>query len=36
VAPASGEAVDKVISLITSASSETAERLGKAITPADK
>jgi tripartite-type tricarboxylate transporter receptor subunit TctC len=31
VAPISGEAVDKVISLITSASPETAERLGKAI-----
>jgi tripartite-type tricarboxylate transporter receptor subunit TctC len=31
VAPISGEAVDKVISQITSASPETAERLGKAI-----
>jgi hypothetical protein len=31
VAPISGEAVDKVISLITSASPETTERLGKAI-----
>jgi tripartite-type tricarboxylate transporter receptor subunit TctC len=31
VAPISGEAVDRVISLITSASPETAERLGKAI-----
>jgi hypothetical protein len=31
VAPISGEAVDKVISLITAASPETAERLGKAI-----
>jgi tripartite-type tricarboxylate transporter receptor subunit TctC len=31
VAPISGEAVDKVISLITSAAPETAERLGKAI-----
>lgn len=31
VAPISGEAVDKVISLITSASPETAQRLGKAI-----
>jgi len=36
VAPVSGEAVDKVISLITSASPEVAERLGKAIAPADK
>lgn len=36
VAPISGEAVDKVISLITSASPEAAERLGKAIAPADK
>jgi tripartite-type tricarboxylate transporter receptor subunit TctC len=36
VAPISGEAVDKVISLITSAAPETAERLGKAIAPADK
>ena len=34
VAPLSGQAVDKVISLITSASPETAERLGKAIAPA--
>jgi tripartite-type tricarboxylate transporter receptor subunit TctC len=32
VAPISGEAVDKVIALITAASPETAERLGKAIT----
>jgi tripartite-type tricarboxylate transporter receptor subunit TctC len=31
VAPISGEAVDKVIGLITSASPETAERLGRAI-----
>jgi tripartite-type tricarboxylate transporter receptor subunit TctC len=31
VAPISGEAVDKVIALITSASRETAERLGKAL-----
>jgi tripartite-type tricarboxylate transporter receptor subunit TctC len=31
VAPISGEAVDKVISLITSASPETTERLGKAV-----
>ena len=36
VAPVSGEAVDKVISLITSAPPEVAERLGKAIAPADK
>jgi hypothetical protein len=36
VAPISGEAVEKVISLITSASPATAERLGKAIAPADK
>lgn len=36
VAPISGEAVDKVIALITSASPETAERLGKAIAPPDK
>ena len=36
VAPISGAAVDQVISLITSASPETAERLGKAIAPADK
>ena len=36
VAPISGEAVDKVISLITSASPEATERLGKAIAPADK
>jgi tripartite-type tricarboxylate transporter receptor subunit TctC len=36
VAPISGEAVDKVISLITSASPETAERLGKAIAPPEK
>jgi tripartite-type tricarboxylate transporter receptor subunit TctC len=36
VAPMAGEAVDKVISLITSASPETAERLGRAIAPADK
>jgi len=36
VAPISGAAVDQVISLITSASPETAERLGKAIPPADK
>jgi tripartite-type tricarboxylate transporter receptor subunit TctC len=33
VAPISGEAVDKVISLITSASPETGERLSKAIAP---
>jgi hypothetical protein len=31
VAPISGEAVDKVISLIKSASPETTDRLGKAI-----
>ncbi len=36
VAPVSGEAVDKVISLITSAPPEVAERLGKAIAPADR
>jgi tripartite-type tricarboxylate transporter receptor subunit TctC len=36
VAPVPGEAVDKVISLITSASPEVAERLGKTIAPADK
>jgi hypothetical protein len=36
VAPISGEAVDKVISLITSASPEAAERLGKVIAPADE
>jgi tripartite-type tricarboxylate transporter receptor subunit TctC len=36
VAPISGEAVDKVISLITSASPEAAERLGKSIAPVDK
>jgi tripartite-type tricarboxylate transporter receptor subunit TctC len=36
VAPISGAAVDEVISLITSASPEAAERLGKAIAPADK
>ena len=36
VAPISGAAVNKVISLITSAAPETAERLGKAIAPADK
>src|SRR6516162_7979845 len=35
VAPISGSAVDKAISLITSAAPETAERLGKAIAPAD-
>jgi hypothetical protein len=36
VASISGEAVDKVISLITSASPEAAERLAKAIAPVDK
>ena len=36
VAPMSGEAVDKVISLITSAPPEAAERLGKAIASANK
>jgi tripartite-type tricarboxylate transporter receptor subunit TctC len=36
VAPISGEAVDRVIALITSASPAAAERLGKAIAPADK
>jgi hypothetical protein len=36
VTPISGEAVDKVISLITSASLEAAERPGKVIAPADK
>ena len=36
VAPLSGEAVDKVIALIASASPETAERLGRAIAGAEK
>jgi hypothetical protein len=36
VAPVSGEAVDRVISLITSAAPETAERLGKAIAVPEK
>lgn len=36
VAPVSGEAVDKVIALIAAASPATAERLGRAIAPAER